>query len=85
MLKITVKTFPPICLKIDIKEGSQNIDIEGKSFLLSLTHLPSQNWFVGALIDNEKAFATVDNLRNSAIIYNHYRCDSKYYHFDCSD
>ena len=61
-----ISTYLP---KIDIKEGSQNIDIEGKSFLLSLTYLPSQNWFVGALIDNEKAFATVDNLRNSAIIY----------------
>ena len=61
-----ISTYLP---KIDIKEGSQNVDIEGKSFLLSLTYLPSQNWFVGALIDNEKAFATVDNLRNSAIIY----------------
>lgn len=61
-----ISTYLP---KFDIKEGSQDIDIEGKSFLLSLTYLPSQNWFVGALVDNEKAFATVDSLRNSAIIY----------------
>lgn len=45
------------------------VDIDGKEFLIGLTYVPTEHWYVGSLIDNEKAFSAVTKLRNSAIIY----------------
>lgn len=61
-----ISTYLP---KFDVKEGAQTIEIDGKEFLIGLTYMPTEHWYVGALIDNEKAFSTVAKLRNSAIIY----------------
>lgn len=61
-----IATYLP---KIEIKQGAQTVDLDGKEFLIGLTYVPTENWYVGALIDNEKAFSTVTKLRNSAIIY----------------
>ena len=52
-----------------IREGSQSIEIDGKSYLVSFTPIPSENWYVGAILDEEIAFQTVSELKNSSIIY----------------
>lgn len=54
---------------VPIKEGAQNVVIDGKEYLLGFTYLPKENWYVGALIDRSIAFSSISKLRNSAIIY----------------
>ncbi len=43
--------------------------MNGDKFMVSLTHIPSENWYVGAVVDESIAYAAVGKLRNSAIIY----------------
>ena len=43
--------------------------MNGDKFKVSLTHIPSENWYVGAVVDESIAYAAVGKLRNSAIIY----------------
>jgi methyl-accepting chemotaxis protein len=52
-----------------IKEGTQRIEINGDKYLLDLTLVPSENWYVGALVDESIAFNTIAKLRSSSIIY----------------
>ncbi|MEZ8930736.1 MULTISPECIES: methyl-accepting chemotaxis protein [unclassified Vibrio] len=52
-----------------IREGSQQIEVDGKKFLVNFTHIPSEDWYIGAILDEEIAFQTVEDLKNSSIIY----------------
>jgi methyl-accepting chemotaxis protein len=52
-----------------IKEGTQRIEINGDKYLLDFTLVPSENWYVGALVDESIAFSTIAKLRSSSIIY----------------
>ncbi len=61
-----ISTFLP---NVDIKEGAQNVEINGKEYIVGFTYLPHENWYVGAIIDRSVAFAAITDLRNDAIIY----------------
>ncbi|ELV8851291.1 methyl-accepting chemotaxis protein [Vibrio fluvialis] len=52
-----------------LKEGTQRIEIDGHPFMVNFTLVPSENWYIGAIIDESIAFAAVSDLRNSSIIY----------------
>ncbi len=54
---------------VTIKEGSQNVMIDGKEFIVGFTYLPKENWYVGSLVDRSIAFSSISKLRNSAILY----------------
>ncbi|CAM3748303.1 Methyl-accepting chemotaxis protein PctB [Vibrio aerogenes CECT 7868] len=54
---------------VSIKDGTQHIDIDGKSFIVNFTSVPSENWYIGAVVDESVAFAAVSDLRNSSLIY----------------
>ncbi|EPE2649515.1 methyl-accepting chemotaxis protein [Vibrio fluvialis] len=55
--------------QVQLKEGTQRIEIDGHLFMVNFTLVPSENWYIGAIIDESIAFAAVSDLRNSSIIY----------------
>ncbi|MBY7905319.1 methyl-accepting chemotaxis protein [Vibrio fluvialis] len=55
--------------QVQLKEGTQRIEINGHPFMVNFTLVPSENWYIGAIIDESIAFAAVSDLRNSSIIY----------------
>ncbi|SHO55832.1 methyl-accepting chemotaxis protein [Vibrio quintilis] len=54
---------------ISIKEGTQHVKLDGKSYIVNFTSVPSENWYIGAVVDESIAFAAVSDLRNSSLIY----------------
>ncbi|EKO3481352.1 methyl-accepting chemotaxis protein [Vibrio fluvialis] len=61
-----LNTYLPL---VQLKEGTQRIEIDGHPFMVNFTLVPSENWYIGAIIDESIAFAAVSDLRNSSIIY----------------
>ncbi|ASG00408.1 chemotaxis protein [Vibrio anguillarum] len=55
--------------QVTLKEGDQQIEIDGTHYLVSFTHIPSENWYIGAIVDESIAFNAIGVLRNSSIIY----------------
>ncbi|HCH5587891.1 TPA: methyl-accepting chemotaxis protein [Vibrio parahaemolyticus] len=55
--------------KVDLNKATQHIEVDNNPYMVSLTHIPSENWYVGAIIDETAAYSVVGELRNSAIIY----------------
>ncbi|MGR5539209.1 hypothetical protein ACPV5V_11350 [Vibrio campbellii] len=53
----------------NLQRGSQHIEINGNDFMVVLIHIPSENWYVDAIVDENIAYASVTTLRNNAIIY----------------
>ncbi|MDE1514504.1 MULTISPECIES: methyl-accepting chemotaxis protein [Vibrio] len=54
---------------VKIQPGMQTIKHDGKTYLVNFTLIPEENWYIGAVIDESIAFATLTELRNSSIIY----------------
>ncbi|EKO3712523.1 methyl-accepting chemotaxis protein [Vibrio metschnikovii] len=54
---------------VQLKGGLKQVDINGQSHLVYFSHVPSENWYVGAVIDESLAFVALTKLRNSSIIY----------------
>ncbi|HFG1959725.1 TPA: methyl-accepting chemotaxis protein [Vibrio cholerae] len=61
--------FSKFLPNVELKEGLQHIELGGKSYLVNFTLVPSEGWYVGALIDESIALATVGDLRRSSMIY----------------
>ncbi|ENX4858635.1 TPA: HAMP domain-containing protein [Vibrio parahaemolyticus] len=55
--------------QVDLNKATQHIEVDNNPYMVSLTHIPSENWYVGAIIDGTAAYSVVGELRNSAIIY----------------
>ncbi|HHY0494761.1 methyl-accepting chemotaxis protein [Vibrio parahaemolyticus] len=55
--------------QVDLNKAPQHIEVDNNPYMVSLTHIPSENWYVGAIIDETAAYSVVGELRNSAIIY----------------
>ncbi|RTZ14078.1 methyl-accepting chemotaxis protein [Vibrio aquaticus] len=52
-----------------IQEGSQRFELDGQNLMVRFTKVPSENWYVGAVVDEDIAFAAISDMRNSSIIY----------------
>ncbi|MFH4497278.1 methyl-accepting chemotaxis protein [Vibrio diabolicus] len=55
--------------QVDLTQSTQHIEIDGDRYMINLTHIPGENWYVGSVIDEAIAYSAVGELRNSAIIY----------------
>ncbi|ANS84795.1 Methyl-accepting chemotaxis protein PctA [Vibrio scophthalmi] len=55
--------------QVSIKEGVQKFERDGKPYLVRLTEVGSEGWYVGALVDESVAFSAIDDMRNSSMIY----------------
>ncbi|CAE6930153.1 methyl-accepting chemotaxis protein [Vibrio sp. B1REV9] len=67
--KFNGEKFSRYLPNVNLKEGMQNIEMSGDSYMVSLTHIPSENWYLGAVVDETTAYSAVTTLRNNAIIY----------------
>lgn len=54
---------------LTIKEGMQKIDIEGQTKLVSVTLVPSEQWYIVSVVDESAVLSSVSKLRNSSMIY----------------
>ncbi len=55
--------------QVDLTQSTQHIEIDGDRYMINLTYIPGENWYVGSVIDEAIAYSAVGELRNSAIIY----------------
>ncbi|MGD8108872.1 methyl-accepting chemotaxis protein [Vibrio sp. TRT 17S01] len=54
---------------VKISQGSQRVELEGVSYLIDFELVPSEGWYIGAIVDESIAFAAIDKMRNSSILY----------------
>lgn len=55
---------------IQIKENQyQDVTLDGTDYTLNYAKIQGQNWYVGVLMNEKKAYASVYSLRNNSIIY----------------
>ncbi|NAX19492.1 MULTISPECIES: methyl-accepting chemotaxis protein [unclassified Vibrio] len=52
-----------------IAEEPKQVLIDGKHYTLDFSKVPGENWYVGVVLDEEIAYASLATLRNSSIIY----------------
>ncbi|MGR6838201.1 methyl-accepting chemotaxis protein [Aliivibrio wodanis] len=53
---------------VEIKEGNQHLELNDKHYLVHFTKEESENWYIGAVINEDIAFAAMDDMRDSAVI-----------------
>ncbi|MDW6001538.1 methyl-accepting chemotaxis protein [Vibrio mangrovi] len=63
------KKFTEYLPGVQLKTGIQRVEIDGKDYLVNFTSVPSEHWYIGAVIDESIAFSTLSTLRNSSILY----------------
>lgn len=63
------ENFSSYLPEVQLKEGEQHFEKDGVRYQVTFTKIPSENWYVGAIIDEDIAFAAVSDLRNSSIWY----------------
>lgn len=61
-----VSTYLP---NVKLSEGMQKLDINGQDHLVYLSRVASENWYVGAIVDESLAFAALTQLRNNSLIF----------------
>ncbi|MBF8999464.1 MULTISPECIES: methyl-accepting chemotaxis protein [Vibrio] len=54
---------------VKVQQGSQEVTLNGNKYLVGLTPIPSEGWYVGSIVDESVAFSALSKLRNSSIIY----------------
>ncbi|MCE0494471.1 methyl-accepting chemotaxis protein [Vibrio salinus] len=52
-----------------IKTGLQDVTIGGSPYLVKFVPVPGESWYVGAVVDKDKAFQAIGKVRNSSVIY----------------
>ncbi|MEZ8102162.1 methyl-accepting chemotaxis protein [Vibrio bivalvicida] len=52
-----------------VQDGNQRFEQDGKRLLVHFEKVPSENWYIGAVVDEDIAFAAVDDMRSSSILY----------------
>ncbi|MGD8234307.1 methyl-accepting chemotaxis protein [Vibrio sp. TRT 1302] len=52
-----------------VQEGTQRFEQDGVQLMVRFQKVPSENWYIGAVVDEEIAFAAISDMRNSSIIY----------------
>lgn len=55
--------------QVQLKEGSQEFELNGTRYLVEFSKIPSENWYIGAIVDQDIAFSAVNSLRNNSMIY----------------
>ena len=63
------KPFAEVLPSVTLKEGLQQAKVDGVDSLISVTREDSQDWFVVAVVDEDKAFSALATLRTNAIVF----------------
>ncbi len=54
---------------LNIQPGMQSYELEGKKYFVFFAKLATEDWYVGALVDPDIAFAAVDHMTINSLIY----------------
>ncbi|MUK48031.1 methyl-accepting chemotaxis protein [Aliivibrio fischeri] len=54
---------------VELKEGIQNVEINNVSYIINIVYIPSEKWYLAAVINENIAYNAIGELRNNAIIY----------------
>ncbi|KLN65156.1 MULTISPECIES: methyl-accepting chemotaxis protein [Vibrio] len=52
-----------------IQDDPQQAMIDGKAYTLDFSKVPGEDWYIGVVLDEEVAYQSLADLRNSSIIY----------------
>ncbi|ERB64942.1 chemotaxis protein, partial [Vibrio coralliilyticus OCN008] len=52
-----------------IQDDPQQVSIDGKDYTLDFSKVPGEDWYIGVVLDEEIAYQSLADLRNSSIIY----------------
>ncbi|WP_159651372.1 methyl-accepting chemotaxis protein [Vibrio atypicus] len=52
-----------------IKEEPQQVILDNKPFTLDFSKVPGEDWYIGVILDEEVAYQSLADLRNSSILY----------------
>ncbi|WP_159737898.1 methyl-accepting chemotaxis protein [Vibrio atypicus] len=52
-----------------IKEEPQQVILDDKPFTLDFSKVPGEDWYIGVILDEEVAYQSLADLRNSSILY----------------
>ncbi|WP_122031965.1 methyl-accepting chemotaxis protein [Aliivibrio sp. EL58] len=63
------KSFSEFLPNVQLSAGVQSIELEGKPYNIDFTAIEGQAWSVGVVIDQEKIFNNINQLRTTSIIY----------------
>ena len=67
--KLNGKPMSDFLPKVKISRDVQEIKIDDQYYQLRFVDIPGEKWSVGVLLDESVAFAAIDDLRRSALIY----------------
>lgn len=63
------KSLSDIMPSVTLKEGLQELEVDGVNSLISIARETSQDWYVIAVVDEDKAFSALATLRNNALVF----------------
>lgn len=55
--------------KAKVQEGTQRFGQGEQELMVRFQKVPSEDWYIGAVVDEEIAFAAIADMRNSSILY----------------
>ncbi|RJX71595.1 methyl-accepting chemotaxis protein [Vibrio sinensis] len=67
--KLNGQSFASYLPGIDLEVGNQRFTKDGHDFSVRFSKIPSENWYVGAIVDESIAYATIGEMRTNAIVY----------------
>lgn len=54
---------------LQVKEGTQHFERDGTSYQVSFVDIPSEGWYLGAVVDENVAYASAAKLQRNSIIF----------------
>ncbi|HAS6199127.1 TPA: HAMP domain-containing protein [Vibrio vulnificus] len=67
--KLNGKPMSEYMPNVQIRENPQQVLLDGISYTLDFASVPGENWYVGVVLDESIAYQSINDLRNSSIIY----------------
>ncbi|HDY7910282.1 methyl-accepting chemotaxis protein [Vibrio vulnificus] len=67
--KLNGKPMSEYMPSVQIRENPQQVVLDGISYTLDFASVPGENWYVGVVLDESIAYQSINDLRNSSIIY----------------
>ncbi|KFK59660.1 chemotaxis protein [Vibrio vulnificus] len=67
--KLNGKPMSEYMPSVQIRENPQQVVLDGISYTLDFASVPGENWYVGVVLDESIAYQSINDLRNSSIVY----------------
>ncbi|EIU7611515.1 methyl-accepting chemotaxis protein [Vibrio vulnificus] len=67
--KLNGKPMSEYMPNVQIRENPQQVVLDSISYTLDFASVPGENWYVGVVLDESIAYQSINDLRNSSIVY----------------